>query len=266
MTTRDETIEITVDDDRIAGTLLAPASVLPGVLFVHGWRGDQTQYLARAREIAALGCICLTFSLRGHAETEHKCQSITREDSLHDVIAAYDVLAGVRGVDKSAIAVIGSSYGGYMAALLTTHRPVRWLGLRVPALYQDEDWRVPKQQLDRDKLAAYRRGKVRPDDNAALRACKTFSGDVLIVQCEHDDVVPPPVIANYRAACADARSLTFRMIDGADHGLSRPEWQQAYTSILVNWATEMVVGARQGAAAATSDTLPPLRRGPPRPA
>ena len=36
-----------------------------GVLFVHGWGGSQQQYLARAREIAALGCVCLTFDLAG---------------------------------------------------------------------------------------------------------------------------------------------------------------------------------------------------------
>ena len=38
-----------------SGTLVTPATVVPGVLFLHGWGGSQEQYLARAREIAALG-------------------------------------------------------------------------------------------------------------------------------------------------------------------------------------------------------------------
>ena len=67
MPTRDEAIEIAVDDQRVAGTLVTPATVIPGVLFVHGWGANQEQYLARARQIAALGCVCLTFDLRGHA-------------------------------------------------------------------------------------------------------------------------------------------------------------------------------------------------------
>ena len=60
--------------------------------------------------------------------------------------------------------------------------------------------------------------------------------------------------------------LTYRVIAGADHGLSEKPWQQAYTSLLVNWATEMVLGAREdGEAPAAHTQLRPLpRRGPPR--
>lgn len=245
MTTHDETIDIAVDGQRIAGTLVTPAAAIPGFLFIHGWNGSQEQYLARAREVAALGCVCLTFDLRGHAETDSQFETVTREDNLRDVLAAYDRLAGRPDVDPAAIAVVGSSYGGYLAAILTSLRPVRWLGLRVPALYKDEDWDVAKRRLDRDALSTYRRSPVDAGENRALRACAAFRGDVLIVESEHDDIVPHPVIANYNAAFGKARSLTYRVIEGADHGLSEEPWQQAYTSLLVTWATEMVLGARE---------------------
>jgi hypothetical protein len=152
-------------------------------------------------------------------------------------------------VDASAIGVVGASYGAYLAAILTSLRPVRWLALRVPALYKDEDWGEPKRRLDRDELAAYRRRPLDPEENRALRACAEFRGDVLIVESERDDVVPHPAIANYVAAFGQAHSLTYRVIAGADHGLSEKPWQQAYTSLLVNWATEMVLGARDGGGA-----------------
>lgn len=93
MATRDDRIDIAVDDQHIAGILVAPASVVPGFLFVHGWSGSQEQYFARAREIVALGCVCLTFDLRGHARTDAQYETVTREDNLRDVIAGYDVLA-----------------------------------------------------------------------------------------------------------------------------------------------------------------------------
>src|ERR671915_2021819 len=99
MATRDDLIDIPVDGQRIAGTLVTPGTALPGVLFVHGWGGNQDQYLARAREIAALGCVCLTFDLRGHARTDSQHETVTREDSLRDVVAAYDVLVRQPGVD-----------------------------------------------------------------------------------------------------------------------------------------------------------------------
>jgi pimeloyl-ACP methyl ester carboxylesterase len=142
---------------------------------------------------------------------------------------------------------------------------VRWLALRVPALYKDEDWALPKEELKKYGLKAFRRGPVRPDENRALAACAAFKGDVLIVESEHDDIIPHPVIANYMAAFQKAHSVTYRVIEGADHGLSDQHWQQAYTSLLVNWATEMVLGAREGGAAPEThtDTWPsPQRRSP----
>ena len=89
-------------------------------------------------------------------------RGVTREDNLRDVLAAYDVLVGHPAVDPGAMAIIGSSYGGYLAALLSALRPVRWLALRAPALYRDEDWDVPKGKLDREELTVYRRIAVPP--------------------------------------------------------------------------------------------------------
>jgi pimeloyl-ACP methyl ester carboxylesterase len=245
MPTREHKFDLAVDDGQhIAGTLVSPATTLPGVLFVHGWGGSQSQYLARAREIAALGCVGLTFDLRGHARTDAQQETVSRKDNLEDVLAAYDELVNHPLVDATAMAVVGSSYGGYLAAILASLRPVRWLALRVPALYKDAGWEVAKKQLHKDPdLPAYRRRPVRPQDNRALKACAAFKGDVLIVESEHDDIVPHATIENYREASKSARSLTYRVIEKADHGLSDEASQRAYTSVLVNWLTEMMFPA-----------------------
>lgn len=244
MATRSETVDILVDDEHIAGTFLTPPTKLPGVLFVHGWGGSQARDLARARGIAGLGCICLSFDLRGHAQTLAQQQTVTREQNLQDLLAAYDLLAQHPNIDPSAIAVVGTSYGGYLAAILTSLRPVRWLAMRVPALYRDEDWAMPKRQLDREVLNRLRRSRVSPESNRALSACAAFKGDVLIVESEQDSFVPHETIMSYRAAFQQTHSLTHRIIVGADHALSDEGCQRAYTDILVGWATEMVVGGR----------------------
>jgi uncharacterized protein len=240
-----EPIDISVDGELIAGTLVSPSTKMPGVLFIQGWGSNQDQYLARAREIAALGCVCLTFEPRGVAKSDPRHRTVTRDENLRDVLSAYDVLAGRHDVASEAIGVVGSSYGGYLAAILSAMRPVRWLTLRAPALYKDENWAVPKEHLDRNELVRYRQNVICPEDNRALRACAAFKGDVLIIESEYDDVVPHPVIANYRTAFEAAHSLTYRVISGADHGLSEETYQQSYASILVNWAAEMVVGVRE---------------------
>lgn len=246
MSTRANTIDIPVDGDHIAGTLVGPDTLVPGVLLVHGWDGSQEQHIARAHEIATLGCICLTFDLRGHVRHQGLRDTVTREDNLQDLLAAYDLLVGHPAVDPAAIAIVGSSYGGYLAAVATTLRKVRWLALRVPALYKDEDWLVPKSRLNREALAAYRRSAVPPEGNRALSACARFRGGVLVVESEHDPIVPRETVQSYVAAFTKPASLTYRMIAGADHGLSQKSWRQAYTALLVDWIGEMLLSARAG--------------------
>jgi hypothetical protein len=264
MQARLEKVNISVDEERLAAALLMPATALPGVLFVHGWGDSKENDLARARQMTGLGCVCLTFDLRGHAESSRGQESVTREHNLRDLLAAYDTLVAVDQVDPASIAVIGISYGGYLATILTTLRPVRWLALRAPALYKDVGWDLPKRKLHQDPdFAAYRRRELPPDDNRALRASAAYRGDVLIVESAHDDVVPHATISNYVAAFSKAHSLTARVIDGADHALSDPLSQQSYTSILVSWISEMVAGARADALDLTHQGAVPLSKNDP---
>jgi dienelactone hydrolase len=248
LTTRHNAIDIPVGEHRIAGTLVASSMTVPGVLLVHGWDGSQEQYLHRAHQIAALGCVCLTFDLRGHARHVAQRQAVTREDNLRDVLAAYDVLVSHPTVDPESIAIVGSSYGGYLGAIVSSMRPVRWLALRAPALYRDGDWDVPKGELDRDDLATYRRTPIGAADNRALGACAAFRGDAIIVESEHDKTVPHPVIENYLSAFKRVRSVTYRVISDADHALSQEAWRQSYGMLLVSWMTEMTMGARANTA------------------
>ena len=237
-------VSIKVGDRQIAGTVIPPNVSLEGFLFVHGWAGNQEQYLARARELAALGCMSLTFDLYGHAATSGFLPTVTRQENLADVLAAYDFLSALPNVNENLIGLVGSSYGGYLSAIVTSLRPVRWLALRAPALYRDELWDKPKQSLNRDELMAYRRMALEARGNRTLEACSQFNGDVLIVESEHDEIIPASATANYRTAFATARSVTVRVIEGADHALSDQQWQNAYTSLLTDSAKEVVVKAR----------------------
>lgn len=237
--------EGSIGSERIFSTLLSPAMALPGILFVHGWGGSQAQDLERAREISGLGCVCLTIDLRGHGKDEQQMHSVSRAQNLADLIAAYDWLASRPNVEPSAIAVVGISYGGYLAAVLSSLRPIRWLALRTPALYKDERWESPKKELHSDiTLIDYRRSRIDALENKALRACSEFQGDALVIEAENDAIIPHTVIENYMNALSNARSLTSRIISGADHGLSEAPAQQDYTTLLINWLTEMISGAR----------------------
>ena len=245
MTTVEEIVPLDVGEHILAATIVSSRDRLPGALFIHGWAGSQSQYLARAHQIAALGAVCLTFDLTGHETTHNQWTTVSRAANFRDVLAAYDLLAARPEVDENAIAVVGSSYGGYLAAILTTERPVRWLSMRAPALYYDEGWELPKLQLHRDyDLVSYRRRQIATAENRALRACTAFDGDVLLVESEHDRIIPHPVIQSYREACAGCRSLRYRVIPGADHGMTETVHQEAYTRLLVRWFAECLAQER----------------------
>ena len=232
-------VVIPVDRQRIRGRLLRPAEATgpaPGVVFVHGWGGSQRQDIGKARRLQRLGFACLTFNLRGHARTWRQRQSVTRSQNLRDLLAAFDCLATHEAVDPERVGLVGSSYGGYLAALLVSERKVRWLALEAPALYKDGDFDRPKRELNLDAdLPVYRRTPLVPTANLALRSAAGFRGDVLLVEGEHDEVIPHQVVANYRTAFAAAHSVTHAVIPEADHGLTQPRWREQYRRILADW-------------------------------
>jgi dienelactone hydrolase len=245
-------VEIPVDGQRVRGFVLHPPAgrgPVPGVVFVHGWGSSQRQDLGKARRLRELGFACLTFNLRGHARTWRQRQTVTRSENLRDLLAAFDYLAGRGDVEPTRLGVVGSSYGGYLAALLVAERKPRWLALEAPALYKDADFDRPKRELNLDAdLPAYRRRRLPPAANRALAGAAGFEGDVLLVEGECDRVIPHEVVANYRVAFAGARSLAHVVIPGADHGLTQRRWRDTYRGALVDWF-----------AARLADTTPPLR-------
>jgi pimeloyl-ACP methyl ester carboxylesterase len=207
------------------GHLSAPATTRPGLLFIHGLHSSQSGYLERAEAATEqLGAVCLTFDLGGHGESDGKPSTLSVRDHLTDVIAAYDCLAEDRDVDAGRIGVVGASYGGYLAALLTARRPVGALALRAPVIYRDSELDVP--------LALRRDGKEVPETSAGLAALAGFARPVLIVESGKDEDVPPTMIQAYREACPGAEHV---LIADAGHELSRPEWRAAFLDALLEF-------------------------------
>jgi esterase/lipase len=235
MSVNSENTAFAVGDQVLRGTLIAgkrPAD--RGILFIHGWGGTQEECLPQAMALAELGLLSLIFDLRGHGQDKDQMTVVSREDNLTDVLAAYDFVAA--RFELTDIGVVGNSYGGYLAAILTALRPVSHLGMQAPAIYRDVDWMLPKVKLHEDPdLAVYRSHIVGPDDNRALRSCAAYRGHVLIVESRYDAIIPHAVTQSYALACTQTQSVTFHVLQNADHALSEERWRDEYTSVLTNW-------------------------------
>lgn len=230
-----------VEGQKAKGTLIFPKVIKkqnPGVLFIHGWTSSEEGYLPRAQAVAKLGAICLTINLRGHGKSEGRLEDFSRKDHLKDVMAAYDFLAGQKNVDKDRIGICGSSYGGYLASILTFKRKVKWLVLRAPALYRDDDFNIPTAKLIREDINIYRQSKIRPKDNLTLKAVSEFSGDLLLVESEKDETVPKQTIKNYVQAVNPRAVLAHKIMKNADHPLTKKKWKLKFIEILSGWFAE----------------------------
>jgi hypothetical protein len=100
----------------------------PDVLFIQGWGSGQEQYLAWAREIAALGCICLTFEPRGVARDHPVITGANHGLSEKPWQQAYTLLD-----NWATEMVLGATEGGSASAAHIRLRPSPRRGSPQPA-------------------------------------------------------------------------------------------------------------------------------------
>lgn len=207
---------------------------LPGLIFIHGWKSDQTGNIKRAGEISKLEFVCLTLDLRGHGESEGTIDQFSRKDHLEDIKVAYKYLAELPEVDTEKIGIIGSSYGAYLAAVSTNFLKFNKLALRVPALYFDAYMQVSTDKLIQEEPEAFKSSDLKPENCLALRGVRDFKGGILIVESGKDEEIPHPVIENYLKFIENEK-LTVKVMKNATHALTTAKLEKEYIEILKKW-------------------------------
>jgi hypothetical protein len=220
-----ERVSVTSEDRVLAGTLVTPdAPRGAGVLFVHGLGSSRGTNVDRADAVALChAATCLAIDLGGHGDSTGRLTQMTPRQNLADVVAAYDRLRSIPGVDPARIGVCAASYGAYLAVLLTAFRPVNRMLLRAPALYADDCF---------DQGLSQRRAGDPTTAPTPLAHLALFPGPVTIVESEHDEIISPDTIAAYLAALPRAGHV---VQPGARHALTDPSWREAYQRIIVDF-------------------------------
>lgn len=237
------TVSIPSPAGTLKGMLLrapSPAPLVPAILVIHGWTSSMSRYPSRMMNIVDQGYLALVFDLRGHGETGGDLESLSIQDHLQDVLVAYDYLTQVEGVNTENVSVIGSSYGGYLASLLTAERRVDHLVLSVPANYPDDIFDKPGMQTSQ-YVETYCQRLFGPAEGKALAAIHNFHGDLLLIEAEHDEVVPTQVTRGYRNATLVEYDRV--VIPGADHGLTTPGANEARIQAMNDWFAKLRSGS-----------------------
>lgn len=228
------------DNLKLDGAIFSPSkkkNKYPAILFVHGWTSQKERSFQYAQALTKLGYICMLFDMRGHGSSEGDIKTFTNKDFLSDVIAAYDYLLKIDGVDSQDISVVGSSFGGYLIALLCAKRKIKNLALRVPSDYPNQDFNKLKMLSSGDdpNIMSWRGEPKQSSETYALEALSNFKGKVLIIESEKDDRVPHQTILNYTRAVKDQNKLTHIILKGAPHSLKEGKFRDEVEGILVEW-------------------------------
>ena len=239
-------IFFSVDGQKLYGTFFKPANLKaknPAILFIHGWSSSEQPYLARVKALAKLGYVCLAFSMRGHGTSEGDIKKQTRQDFLTDAIAAYDFLVEQKDVDENSISIVGASFGAYLAALVSQERPVKNLTFRVPANYSDENFNDPQFHFSGDNsvtLLHPKFKKLQTEQTYALKALRNFSGNILIIESEKDELIPHQVVENYLNSVKNKNKLKHIVMKNVGHNLKDEKTQQEFIKILTDWFKDKV--------------------------
>lgn len=235
-----EAFELEVDGQKVIGETFAPVGAYKhAVLFLHGWTGRPN---VRAAEVLVEnGYYVMTLVFRGHPGSDGDITKIVTQESLDDAKAAYDLLRS-KITAGTPIVVVGSSYGSYIASLLSAEREVEALSLRVPANYTDDGYDLPKWGRGHEDpvVAAWRLQPLNSSGTKSLQAVHDFSGKIQIFEAEQDEIIPHQAVKNYVDAVSDQSKLEHQLMKGWPHSLGDNEPRnKEFQTILLEWLNRL---------------------------
>lgn len=229
-----ERITVTDDGIRLVGILERP-SAEPGplMLVLHGFTSakDRPHTIAACEAMREAGFATLRFDLYGHGESGGEFREHTLDKWVSNTLAMIDYAEGLDFVTE--LWLSGHSQGGLTAALAAGKEPERVMGLilRAPAFMIPRCAREGNMlgvRFDPDHIPeafptikglTLEAGYVRSAQAIHVEdAIDAFSGPVLLLHGEADDVVP---LRDVAAAAERYRNCRLELIPGETHHFDR---------------------------------------------
>ncbi|NWK77525.1 S9 family peptidase [Aquitalea sp. LB_tupeE] len=187
------------------------------LLLLHGaGNGQRAPFLPLRQTLQQQDIASTAFDFVGHGETGG---SLMGSSLAHRVHQAKLVLAA-SGLHTQPLALLGSSMGAYIAIRLLSEIQCSHLILQVPGVYTPAAFTVPFGPAFSTVLR-------QPDSwqkSDAWDRLAGFRGHLLLVEAEHDAVIPRALTERLYASATKAKSRSRLLIDGAGHLLAA-HWQ-----------------------------------------
>jgi hypothetical protein len=197
---------------------------------------DSDKYLLLGEELPRAGLALARFDFRGCGESSGVEEDTTVASRIEDVQAVLKLLEADAHLDAGRFGLLGSSLGGFVALHVAAER-----GDGIPVV----TWNAPANLDDLAHEERHDGAGLGPAFFAELATHRYIRAPAgvprhLIVQGEHDDVVP----VEHAAVLADRAADPFDcvIIAGADHRLTDIAHRHEALRLSVAWLSRFLLG------------------------
>jgi pimeloyl-ACP methyl ester carboxylesterase len=191
-------------------------SALPTFVLIHGGgTGSKERMHTYSGVLAKKGISMLSFDQSGAGKDKDNIKQSSLERRTNEAIYAITNFAS-----KEPLVIAGSSMGGELAIRMLEHFPVKSLILLGPAIYDQAAFSLKFGEGFTEVIRTEGSWK----NSRALPLLDQFTGKLLIIIGEHDEVIPPGVIEALDSHSRNASQKEIYRIPGCPHRYQ--EWLQ----------------------------------------
>lgn len=191
-------------------------------------------FMAKLVDTTGMSALVVDFS--GHGESPFNVDETVPAQHLLEAAKAYDWIKA--NYPKSAICIMGTSYGGFIAAYLTRFRSAEKLILRTPAIYEPSSFYTEHQFIDKILVREYRKDTEVLKNHPIFLQSPIRSASTLLVVHGEDKSVPQETTDAYKSAF-DAQVYVAEGFAHAFRDSANPqEGVPAYYNALVSWLNQ----------------------------
>ncbi len=201
-------IQVDFESHTLIGDILS-AGNSPRVLVLHGaGNSNRGRFQMLREELFAKGISSVTFDFVGHGDTGGDLKSSSLSSRTRQVCRIVDALNL-----QQPLSVIGASMSAYTSVKLLEHFHIKNLILLVPAMYTSQAYSVPFNRGFSD-IIRQPQSWVQSD---AWRLLADYTGRLMIVAGENDQVIPRAVIDRIYDSAVNAAARKLYIAPNASH-------------------------------------------------
>ena len=225
-------VEFKVGVETLRGKLFIPKGngPFPGVIFFHGSGSKGETYYEASEILAKNGILAFMFNFRGCGKSDGKFEDQTIGMGIEDAKTALKLFLSFPELDKSRVGIAGSSYGGFLTALISDSYDFKSIALIVPAAYSP------------DKLETFHTDDIKQDkfeDSPSYDKIAKFNKNLIIFRSELDEILREGTVEKYVKVSTNASRKEYVILKGAGHVIRLyPKAKKVMLDKLLSWFKE----------------------------